>query len=442
MTMKTIKISVVGLGKLGAPLAAVMAYKGFPVIGLDLNKSYVDAINAGKAPVEEPRLQTLISASQERLKATQSSEELILNSDVTFVIVPTPSMSNSLFTNAYLLDSLRALGAELKKKQSYHLVVITSTVVPGSTGGVLQQALEECSGKKVGVDIGLCYNPEFIALGSVVSDMLEPDFILIGESDVKAGEMLSEIYYQTCDNAPPIRRMNFVNAELTKISVNTYVTTKISYANMLAEMCDHLPGADVDVVSHAVGSDTRIGHKYLRGATGYGGPCFPRDNKAFSAIGKAAGVRCDLAEATDAINDYQVERLGGMIEKHLGDAKGRVSILGLSYKPDTQVVEESQSLKLAQWLLGRGHSMRVYDPKGMPDAKKMVSAMPIAFADSAQACVDNADVTVVMTAWPEFAALEPAAFRCAKQRMLVLDPWRVLPKGLAVYAELTFPGCG
>jgi UDPglucose 6-dehydrogenase len=132
--------------------------------------------------------------------------------------------------------------------------------------------------------------------------MLRPDFILIGESDQRAGAMLTAIHRACCDNDPPIRRMSFINAELCKIAINTYLTTKISYASMLAAVCDHLPGADVDVVLEGVGSDTRVGPKYLKGATGYGGPCFPRDNKALAALGRRLGVRCDLAEATDAIN--------------------------------------------------------------------------------------------------------------------------------------------
>ena len=177
------------------------------------------------------------------------------------------------------------IGEALRTKSGYHLVVVTSTVMPGSTGGELQKALEHASGRKVGPELGLCYNPEFIALGSVVRDMLHPDLILIGESDAKAGQMLAELYMRSTNNSPPIYRMNFVNAELSKISINTYVTTKISYANMLAELCDHLDGADAEVVAKTIGDDSRIGRKYLTGAIGYGGPCFPRDNRAFAALG-------------------------------------------------------------------------------------------------------------------------------------------------------------
>ncbi len=139
--------------------------------------------------------------------------------------------------------------------------------------------------------------------------MLLPDVILIGESDPRAGDLLEGIYRTTCDNTPPMQRMNFINAELTKIAVNTFVTTKISYANMLADICDRLPGADVDVVTNAVGLDSRIGRKYLKGALGYGGPCFPRDNVAFCHFARTVGAKADVAEATDRINRYQIDRL-------------------------------------------------------------------------------------------------------------------------------------
>ena len=250
------------------------------------------------------------------MRATHSYAEAVNGSDVTFIIVPTPSGADRAFSNKFVLSAVRSIGEVLCNKPARHTVVVTSTVMPGSTGGEIQSALEEAAGRKVGSNLGLAYNPEFIALGTVVRDMLRPDFILIGESDRETGELLEGIYKKSCDNDPIIRRMSFVNAELTKISVNTYVTTKISYANMLAEMCDHLPGADVDVVSAAVGSDTRVGSKYIKGAIGYGGPCFPRDNKAFAALGRKLGVRCDLAEATDLINDHQIERLIGAVQAH------------------------------------------------------------------------------------------------------------------------------
>ena len=340
------RVSVIGLGKLGSPLAAVLASKGHEVIGVDLNPEFVRLLNEGRAPVQEPRLQELIDASQGRLRATVDVEEATLQSEISFVIVPTPSDAKGAFTNKYVIEAVTAIGKALRKMDSYHVVNITSTVMPGSMGGEIRRALESASGRIVGKDLGLCYNPEFIALGSVIRDMLLPDAILIGESDTRAGDLLESIYRTSCENNPPVQRMNFVNAELTKISVNTFVTTKISYANMLADICDRLPGADVDVVTNAVGMDSRIGRKYLKGALGYGGPCFPRDNVAFGSLARSVGARADVAEATDRINRYQIDRLVSAVASRLNRG-ARVGILGLSYKPETGVIEESQGVMLA-----------------------------------------------------------------------------------------------
>jgi len=434
------KLSVIGLGKLGSPLAAVLASKGFQVVGTDLNDSLVEALNDGRAPVDEPRLQELITDNRERLHATSDPVAAVAETDITFVIVPTPSDQQGRFTNRYVVDAMQTVGAGIRRKSGYHLVVITSTVMPGSTGGEIRNALEVHAGRRVGETLGLCYNPEFIALGSVVRDMLTPDMILIGESDPKAGEILERIYEQSCDNKPVIRRMNFVNAELTKISVNTYVTTKISYANMLADLCDRIEGADVDVVSQAVGSDSRIGGKYLRGAIGYGGPCFPRDNVAFASLARSLGARAELAEATDSINQYQVERVMGAVLGRLPSG-GTVGILGLSYKPDTSVVEQSQGVALAARLLDEGHQVIAYDPKALTTAQDAIKR-PLHPAESAEDCVRRASVVVIMTPWPEFRAIPLDAF-AQTPRLTVIDCWRLLPREeVGTVADLVHLGFG
>src|SRR4029077_10735022 len=287
------KISIVGLGKLGSPMAAVMAHKGHDVTGVDLNPAYVAAIQQGLPPVNEPGLAQMIHANHERLSATQDCHAAVLATDVTFIMVPTPSEADGGFSMKYVLDSAEQIGGALRTKQGWHLVVLSSTVMPGSTGGTLLPALEAHSGKKCGRDFGLCYNPEFIALGNVIRDMLNPDMILIGESDLQSGDILERLYNGVCESNPHILRMNYVNAELTKLSVNTFVTTKISYANMLAQVCEQVPGADANVFSAAVGLYTRIGAKYLKGALGYGGPCFPRDNAAFSSFAQQHRVEAN-----------------------------------------------------------------------------------------------------------------------------------------------------
>jgi UDPglucose 6-dehydrogenase len=434
------RVSVIGLGKLGAPLAAVLASRGFTVTGLDVNKVFVDALNAGRMPIIEPQLNELIAANKQRLSATTDANEAIEKSDASFVIVPTPSDSSGFFSNRFVLQSMDTLGKALRKKTGYHMVVITSTVMPGTTGGEIKAALEKASGRKVGPDLGLCYNPEFIALGSVVRDMLFPDSILIGESDTKAGDMLQTIYLQMCEKKPPVQRMNFVNAELTKISVNTYVTTKISYANMLADICDRLPGADVDTVTKALGADTRIGPKYLKGAMGYGGPCFPRDNVAFAALARKIGARADVAEATDRINNYQIDRLAGLVAK-FAKSGDRVTILGLSYKPQTPVVEESHSVKLAARLADSGYVVTVHDPLAQEAA---VTALgdKVVVAPTLENAVRGCGLLIVATGWPDYKTIEPAwTKRNGSCKLTILDLWRTLPaEKFADVADVVYLG--
>jgi UDPglucose 6-dehydrogenase len=417
-------LSVIGLGKLGSPMSAVFAAKGFEVIGVDFNAAFVDAINAGKAPVAEPMLQEMIDAGRSRLRATTSYDEAIAGSDVTFIIVPTPSGSDAFFSNKFVIEAIERIGRALRNKPGYHLVAVTSTVMPGSTGGEIQQALEQASGRTVGPDLGLCYNPEFIALGSVVRDMLRPEMILIGQSDDKAGEILERIYARSTESNPEVQRLNLVNAELCKISVNTFVTTKISYANMIADLCDHLPGADASVVTHAVGADSRIGRKYLKGAIGYGGPCFPRDNKAFAALGRRLGVNCALAEATDEVNEHQIQRLLGAIEVSAKPG-GRVAILGMSYKPLTPVIEESQGVKLAGLLAGMGYNVIIADPLAS-DAAKAVLGSAVEVAASAKAAVADADVVVITVPWQEFGNLAQQDFASGERLVTVIDPWGIV----------------
>jgi len=431
------KVSVIGLGKLGAPMAAVFAAKGHEVIGLDVHAPFLAALRAGRAPVEEPKLQEMIDAGRSRLAVTSSHDELIAKSDVTFIVVPTPSDSSGAFTNDYVLAALENLGDAIGRKPEYHVVAVTSTVMPGSMDAPIRTTLERASGRIVGTNIGLCYNPEFIALGSVVDNMLEPDFLLIGESDARAGAVVASVYETVCPNHPPARRMNFVNAELAKISVNTFVTTKISYANMLADLCDRLPGADVDVVTEAVGSDSRIGRKCLRGAVGYGGPCFPRDNIAFAALALRLGAHADIARATDAINRYQIDRLSAAVTTRVSRG-ARVAVLGMSYKPDTGVIEEGQGVMLAQRLHKLGYAVTVHDPVASNAAARVLGS-DVSIANSVQEALRSADIAIIITPWPEYADIGRASL---PRPIPVIDCWRMLRNEPETTVDVVWLGYG
>jgi UDPglucose 6-dehydrogenase len=420
------RIAVVGLGKLGAPLAAVLASKGNDVLGIDVDPEAVRLVNEGLAPVEEPGLQELVTVSRERLSATTDLAEAA-RADVTILLVPTPSDERGAFSNEYLLAAVDDVGRALSGRDDHHVVVVASTVMPGSCDTVIGPALESASGRRVGETLGLCYSPEFIALGNVIRDMLGPDMVLIGESDSRAGDVLERLYSGVVENDPPFRRMSLVNAELTKIAVNTYVTMKISYANALADMCERLAGADVEVVTDAVGLDARVGGKYLRGAIAYGGPCFPRDNKAFGVLARDIGAEPLLAEATDAVNVAQVERLARVVKSRLREGSA-VGILGLSYKPYTGVIEESPGIALARSLGNDGHEVHVYDPVATRAAVGVLDGLAQG-ASSVAELFERSDVVVIATPWPEFAELPAEVLERKERPTVVVDCWRVLPEG-------------
>ncbi len=292
--------------------------------------------------------------------------------------------------------------------------------MPGSIQNVVRPTLESTSNKKCGIDFGLCYNPEFVALGDVVRGMVKPDFILIGESDKRAGNILSRIQKRICENSPKIERMDFANAELAKISINSFVTMKMSFANTLAEICEKMPGGDVRKVTKAIGRDNRIGPTYLKGALGYGGPCFPRDNIAFATFAKRIGAQGRLATTTNEVNQWQTDRILQRIESEGITPPFRVSVLGLSYKPNTNVTEASQSLLLATSLAKKGFEVHVYDPSiiATNDAIKVRGiAHEIRLVD----CVRNSELCIIATPWRIFSQIDRAEFR----NKIVLDCWRI-----------------
>ena len=417
------RISVIGLGKLGACIAACFADKGFEVVGADVSARTVDLVNRGQAPVIEPGLAEMAGRVRERLRATQDVADAVSSSEATFIVVPTPSTDEGGFTISYVLEAARSIGRALREKNAYHLVVLTSTVLPGSTEYGMIRVLEHESGKRCGMDFGVCYSPEFIALGQVIRDFLNPEFLLIGEYDERAGDLLASIYKSVCDNEPAVARMSLVNAELTKISVNAYVTMRISFANMVAALSEQLPGGDVDTVTAALGLDTRIGRRYLKGAVAYGGPCFPRDNQALAYLARQLGQRASLAEAVDAFNGSTNERLATRVLGMVPDG-GSVAVLGLSYKPDSNVIEESAGFLLAKSLVGSGASVTVHDPMAM-DAARGVLGDAVVYASDVDEAVKDKDVIVIMNPDRAYAGLDMATI---PKSTMVVDAWRMLRK--------------
>lgn len=421
-------------------MAAAFGSRGFDVIGVDVNQKSIDLVNAGHAPVQETDLEETIAANKERIRATLSHEDAVLNSDISFVIVPTPSDEKGSFSLQYAEWAFKEIGKALGKKKDYHNIVLTSTVLPGSTRQALIPILERESGKTAGRDFGVCYSPEFIALGSIIRDFLNPDFTLIGEIDDRSGSMLESIYTRLMVNHQKSARMSLENAELTKISVNTFVTTKITFANMLAEICEKLPGGDVDVVTNALGLDSRIGRKYLTGSIGYGGPCFPRDNVALSYIAGQLGVKAGLAETTDSMNRAVAVKVSKRILPMIKPG-ATVAVLGLSYKPFSHVTEESQGVYVAKQLSNNGLRVVAFDPMSNEMALEDIRRK-IVVLDSVEECLAQAEAVLITTPDPAFKDLTAASFKNEWSEVLVFDFWRLLADKIADAPGIKYVGIG
>src|SRR3989440_7358275 len=361
VTEKLQRITVCGLGKLGTCVAACLAARGFEVVGIDIDREKVQSLRKGVAPVQEPKLQEMIEVGGDRLNATSDFSEALATSQACFFVIPTPSLPDGSFSNDYLLKSLHEVGGQVKQRSHENfLFVINSTVTPGSCDAVVKPLLEQLLNGKCGQDFSLCYNPEFIALGDVIRGLLEPDFVLIGESDACSGDLLSDLYSRFTANAAPVESMALASAELAKISLNCAVTMKISFANQLSAVSAKFPNADARAILGAMGRDRRIGPEYLKLGLGFGGPCFPRDNRLFQYTAESVGIRAPLARATDQINDSVNNRLLDTVLSRIRDGRP-AGVLGLAYKPFTSVIDCSPGVWLCQSLAARGHQVFAHD---------------------------------------------------------------------------------
>ena len=399
------RVSVCGLGKLGACIAATLAERGFDVLGVDIDPEKVRRVNEGLPPVEEPLLAETIAAGRGRLRATLDHREAV-PTDVSFFIPPSPSLPDGSFSNEFLLRAMQPVAAAVRQQgKKGHLFVCSSTTTPGAMDTVLVPMLERELAGVCGRDFGVCYNPEFIALGNVIKGLLEPDLVLIGESDPESGAALEQLYKKYNRNSPRIARMSIASAELTKLSVNSFITMKISFTNQLRMIAQKVPKADIHAILEAIGSDSRIGQKYLRAGLSFGGPCFPRDNRLLAYAARQVGVEAPLAEAADQVNERANFRLFENVRTLLPE-KAAVAVLGVAYKPDTYITEESAGLYLAQQLKRHGYHVLVHDfgarPANAPSLHEFEFLADIAGLEKR----DDIKLAVICCPWPQYRQIK------------------------------------
>lgn len=363
-------ISIVGVGRLGICVGLCLEHVGYNVVGVDISPDYVSKINSKTLESTEPQVEKMLQESK-NFHATTSLEEALEFSDLVLIYVATPSTGGETFYDHTTLGKILMQINKHRVKNKH--IVIGCTVIPGYIREVGNTLLKDCE------NTSLSYNPEFIAQGNIVSDMFSPDFILIGEGSKEAGDRLQEVYETLHNNSSivsgensyvPIRRMSPASAEITKLSVNCFVTTKISFANMIGDVSDKTPGANKNDILTAVGSDNRIGSKYLKSGYSYGGPCFPRDNRALGGYIEKLGIDPLIPKATDEMNKlhtkFQAQQL-------LDSGIDEYTINGVGYKEPCTVpiIEESHKLVIGRILAEKGVKVVARDTKLLLDAVRL-----------------------------------------------------------------------
>jgi UDPglucose 6-dehydrogenase len=404
-------VSIIGTGYVGLITGACLAEKGHHVTCVDIDPGRVAALNRAESPIFEPGLDELVRKHVGRaLKATTDLPAAVSDSELSIIAVGTPFNGKAIDLEAVITAS-RQIGSALRNKTTYHVVVVKSTVVPGTTDSQVIPALEAAAGKRAGVDFGVGMNPEFLSQGEAVHDFMFPDRIVLGANDSRTLDTLEGLYRPF--GAAPRIRTNTRTAELIKYASNALLANLISFSNEIANLCSVLGGTDVvDVMRGVHLSQYFSNHNteglpaiisFLRAGCGFGGSCLSKDVKALIAQGQKAGLPMSLLKSVIEVNEVQPRRVVALLEKHWADLTGiRVAILGLAFKPGTSDVRESPAFPILRELLKRGAVVRAFDPIAMDEARRIIRDDGITYCESLSAALLDIDALIVITPWPEF----------------------------------------
>jgi nucleotide sugar dehydrogenase len=420
------RISIVGTGYVGLSTAVCFATRGPDVIASTRNEDKVRIINAKRAPFHEPGLDEAVRTSIEsgHLRTETDRSEAVRQTEVTFLTVGTPEQADGTVDLRYVISASEDIGRALKRKNSYHLVVVKSTVTPGTVRGPVKAALEEASGLVAGRDFALCMNPEFLRQGSAIQDTLYPDRVIIGEYDEQSGQRLAELLEGFYEPDIPILRMSLESAEMVKYASNAFLAMKISYANEMARICERVPGVDVSKLMAGVGLDKRINPRFLNAGAGFGGSCLPKDTKALCRFAEAQGYSAPLLRATLAVNQAQAFHVAQLALATLGESRDKkVALLGLSFKPDTDDLREAPSLTVARILLKAGAHVSAFDP--VVKQVRQPGFEGLEYPPSIAACLAGAQCCIVLTEWEQFKQLTPDDFIQSMATPAVIDARRI-----------------
>lgn len=439
------KISVVGTGYVGLVSGVCLAEKGHDVVCVDIDNEKVDMINKGIPPIYERDLETLLKSTvNKRFSATVDLRSAVLNSDITLIAVGTPYVGEEIDLS-YIKNAAEQIGEVLREKNSYHVVTVKSTVVPGTTEEVVLPIIKKSSGKEPGKDFGIGMNPEFLREGEAIDDFMHPDRIVIGGIDEKTISYLDQMYsvFPNVD----IVKTTTKTAEMIKYTANSLLATLISFSNEIGNLCSTLGGIDVVDVMRGVHLDKRLtpimadGSRvvpavttYVAAGCGFGGSCFPKDVRALVAHGKKNDYNMQILDSVMQVNELQPLRVIQLLKKHIPSFEGkRIAVVGLAFKPGTDDMRESPAIPIVTQLIAEGATLKAYDPVARNEAIKLFGNHSIQYPETLEQSIQDVDAIILLTKWDEFQRL-PELIAAFDNQPLVIDGRRFLDKsGIARY---------
>jgi len=431
-----LKLSVVGTGYLGATHAAAMSSLGFQVIGLDVDAQKIEMLKQGKVPFYEPDLEELLEAEVKSGRLTFTTDfSAIADCDVHFICVGTPQMKDSLAADLSYVDaSIKDVAPHAKPGS----LVVGKSTVPVGTADRLAAILKE-----INPSIELAWNPEFLREGFAVEDTLRPNRLVVGVTSNRAEEILKEVYAPLIANNVPWIRADLPTAELVKVAANSFLATKISFINAMAEICE-AAGGDVTVLAKAIGYDPRIGSRFLQAGIGFGGGCLPKDIRAFMARSEELGARQSLEflREIDSINQRARQRMIDLVRIDIGqDLKGKkIAVLGAAFKPDSDDVRDSPALDIAVQLAAAGADVNVHDPKAIEAARRRFPQLT--YSTSIDDCVSGSDVLLHLTEWKIYREIDPVTTKSKVRQAIVIDGRSALDRERWISAGWKFRALG
>jgi len=418
------KIGVVGLGFVGLSLTSVLSSKGYNTVGIDINKDKYKKISRGISPFFEPELEKILKNGLKKKLKISNDFSLINSCDFLFVTVGTPQNTNGSIDLSIIKKAISTIGESLKKNKKKPIIFVKSTVTPGTMKKIILPILEKKSNKKAGKDFGLISNPEFLQESSAIKDTKFPHVVVLGGYQTKFMKKAKMFFMKLHPNVPIIIT-NHETAEMIKYANNSFLATKISFINQLSNICQKIPGANIDDIAKTIGLDPRIGKLFLNAGPGYGGSCLPKDMKALINFANISGINPILLNAVEEVNTKQLKQIISLTKQKLGNLSSKkITILGTAFKPDTDDIRDSIAIELIKKLLKMKPKIIIHDPKAMKNTKRIFEDK-ISYAKTIEDALSKSHCVIIMTQWKQYEKLNNNEFKYMT-RKFVIDCRRML----------------